>query len=383
MLSRRLLLARAAQLAAIGSLPTAAGAQAAPSVLGGTQTAPTFAPVLPGRVLRFPADHAAHPDFRTEWWYITGALDAPHEHIGFQFTLFRSRLIAPDWTPEQRANPLALQQLMFAHGAVSDARRGKILHAERAARVPLGAGFSLTDCDHFIGNWRIWREDAQPAGQPERFRIQVRDPQLAFDLTLALTQPRMLQGQGGFSQKGPDPRLSSYYVSLPQLTVSGTIRLPDAPPISARGRAWFDQEWSSEVLGDTGVGWDWIGINLDDGGALMAFQIRDAAGRAVYAHAALRDAAGRMTQYGADDVRFEPLRHWVSPRHGGGARYPVAQRISFGPHRIETVPLMDDQELVTRRLGTVAYWEGLSRVSGTLNGRGYLEMTGYASKLKL
>jgi predicted secreted hydrolase len=382
MLSRRLLLARAAQLAAMGSLPVCGGAQAA------SADAPDYAPVLPGRVLRFPADHAAHPDFRTEWWYITGALDAPHEHIGFQFTLFRSRLIAPDWTPEQRANPLALQQLMFAHGAVSDARRGKILHAERAARVPLGAGFSLTDCDHFIGNWRIWREDAQPAGQSERFRIQVRDPQLAFDLTLALTQPRMLQGQGGYSQKGPDPRLSSYYVSLPQLAVSGTIRLPDAtnsaPPIAARGRAWFDQEWSSEVLGDTGVGWDWIGINLDDGGSLMAFQIRDAAGRAVYAHAALRDAAGRMTQYGADEVRFEPLRYWVSPRHGqGGARYPVAQRITFGPHRIETAPVMDDQELITQRLGRVAYWEGLSRVSGTLQGRGYLEMTGYAGRLNL
>ena len=44
------------------------------------------------------------------------------------------------------------------------------------------------------------------------------------------------------------------------------------------GLAWLDHEWSSEYLAPEARGWDWIGINLEDDGALMAFRIRDRQG---------------------------------------------------------------------------------------------------------
>jgi predicted secreted hydrolase len=113
----------------------------------------------------------------------------------------------------------------------------------------------------------------------------------------------------------------------------------------------------------------------------MAFRIRDAAGGTVYAHAALRDAGGRVTQFGPGEVAFEPLRRWTSPRNG--AHYPVAMAVRCGPHRIETVPVLDDQEITARRPLPVSYWEGLVKIRGTLAGRGYLELTGYAAALKL
>ena len=147
------------------------------------------------------------------------------------------------------------------------------------------------------------------------------------------------------------------------------------------GRAWFDHEWSTVLLGDNAVGWDWLGINLFDGGAVMAFRMRDAAGETLYAHATWRDAAGHLRQFASAAVRFAPLRRWVSPRNG--ASYPVELEIRFGEYRLRTRPLLDDQELSTRRPTPVVYWEGLVTVEGSFSGRGYLEMTGYAGRLRV
>ena len=325
-----------------------------------------------GTRLAFPRDHGAHPEFRTEWWYVTGALDTPQADMGFQLTFFRSR----PGIAEGLNSPIAASQILFAHAAIT--RPGdRLLHAERAARANLGAGYSATDCEVHIGSWQMRRHDA---GAEEHFRLKVQDPAFALDLTLTPTQPLLLQGEGGWSQKGPRPALASHYVSWPQLRVAGSLTL-DGKRQAATGRAWFDHEWSSEVLDAGSVGWDWLGINLDDGGALMAFRIRNAAGEIIYAHAALRDAAGRLTQFGTNEVSFTPLRRWTSPRNG--AQYPLRMEIRCGPHRIDTVPVLDDQEISARRPLPVSYWEGLVTIRGTLAGRGYLELTGYANALNL
>jgi predicted secreted hydrolase len=332
------------------------------------EAAPQYAQVLRQTILKFPRDHGAHPDYRTEWWYVTGALDSPQQNIGFQLTFFRVRT----GFAESLASPIAANQMMFAHAAVT-LPSDKLLHAERAARANLGAAFSTSDCDVHIGAWQMRRSET------DVFSITVQDAQFAFDFTLTPTQPKMLQGDGGYSAKGIRPGQASHYVTWPQLRVDGAIVLAGKSQL-ARGTAWFDHEWSSEVLSDTDIGWDWLGINLSDGGALMAFRIRDSAGNTVYAHAALRDAAGRTQQWNGADVKFEPLRRWRSAR---GADYPVALQVSFGPHTVRTNPIIDDQELSTRRPAPVIYWEGLVQLDGTLTGRGYLELTGYAGKITL
>jgi predicted secreted hydrolase len=329
--------------------------------------------VTPGTPLAFPRDHGAHPEFRTEWWYVTGALQIPEQRdLGFQLTFFRSRPGQAEALP----SPIAASQILFAHAAVTRPGSG-LLHAERAARANLGAGFSTTDCDVHIGAWQMQRAGI---GETEGFRLTAQDAAFAFELRLKPTQPLLLQGQNGYSRKGLDPAQASYYVSWPQLEVSGNLVL-DGKRHPAAGRAWFDHEWSSEVLGPGSVGWDWVGINLTDGGALMAFRIRNAAGQTVYAHAAWRDAGGKLQQFGPDEVSFTPQRTWTSPRNG--ARYPVQMEIRCGPHTIQTTPLLDDQEISSRRPLAVSYWEGLVSIEGTLGGRGYLEMTGYANAMTL
>jgi predicted secreted hydrolase len=336
--------------------------------------APTYPDVLPGQRLTFPRDHGAHPDFRTEWWYVTGALQASTETIGiteafgFQLTFFRSRL--PDNAPEDV--PLAARQIMLAHAAIS--RGSRLRHAQRVARAGLGAGLSSTDCAVWLGSWSIERSIQ------DLWTLKCVDPQFAFDLTLKPTQPLLLQGDGGYSRKGPEPHQASWYTSWPQLAVSGQLR-DGAQTLKVQGRAWYDHEWSSQVLGADGVGWDWLGINLADGGALMAFRIRNRDGATVWAHARLRDSAGNTQSFEASQVRFTTLGTWRSPKLPN-ALYPVRLRVEFGPYRIDTKPLFDDQEL-SGGPGGQRYWEGLVRLSGTLSGRGYLELTGYAGKLAL
>jgi predicted secreted hydrolase len=203
----------------------------------------------------------------------------------------------------------------------------------------------------------------------------------ALDLAFTPGQPVLLQGERGFSRKGPLGSQASHYYSLPHLKVSGAI-VQRGRRVQVSGEAWMDHEWSSTLLDPRAVGWDWVGINLDDGGALTAFQVRDRAGRPLWAGGSLRTANGTLTKLGPRDVSFRAERVWRSPRTGG--RYPVQQvvvvRTPSGERRWSLAPLFDDQELDSRRTGGPVYWEGAVRTEG---GRGYLELTGYVSPLKM
>jgi predicted secreted hydrolase len=338
-----------------------------------------YAPVQPGTALQFPRDFGAHPDHRIEWWYVTGWLQRNATRAppcGFQVTFFRVR------TPRQPgASRFAATQLLFAHMAVSDPLVGHILHDERAARGGFGlADAALADTDLHIRDWRLRRE---PAGV---YRATMQGRDFALNLACAPTQPLMLQGQAGFSQKGPSPENASYYYSEPQLQVSGDITVRGRRE-SVTGTAWLDHEWSSALMPPGAVGWDWLGLNLDDGGALMAFQLRaaESSAPAVWAAAQWRGADGAVQQPPRERIRFTPTRHWQSPRNG---RYPVESRISIGTRTLHLRPLLDAQELYAQSMGNT-YWEGAVTAhdaGGNASkpiGRGYWELTGYGQPLRL
>ena len=329
--------------------------------------------VRPGVAMRFPADHGAHPAYRTEWWYVTGRLRTKAgRDLGFQITFFRTR------PRTDAANPsrFSADQVLFAHAALSDPVVGRLLHGERAAREGFGlAQARVGDTDVAIRDWRIVR------GADGRYRTTVTTADFALSLTLRPTQPPLLQGEAGYSRKGPKPGQASYYYSVPHLAVSGRLtRKGGSEAVS--GQAWLDREWSSDYLGGTAVGWDWTGLNLDDGAALMAFRIRGKDGRAIWAGGSLRRANGQVVRFAPGDVRFVPRKRWRSPRTG--ARYPVAQtlqiRLPEGVRAWTLDPLFADQELDARRSGMPVYWEGAVR---TLGGSGYLELTGYAGGLRM
>lgn len=340
---------------------------------GSAVAAPDFTPVLPGRRLVFPDDFGAHPDFRTEWWYVTGWLRRHDERaLGFQITFFRIRT----GIGESNASRFAPRQLMFAHAALADPDFGRLRHSERAARVGFGhAGFTLGRSEVWIGDWRL-------AQQGKRYQAKVRAEDFSYALSLDANAPPLLNGQQGFSSKAVDLRHASYYYSRPQLQVSGSLTL-NGRAETVSGHAWLDHEWSSELLPEGAQGWDWVGINFADGSALMAFRIRDTSGNKQWAAASLR-STGKIDQiFTAQAVSFSPLRNWRSPRTG--INYPVAWRLQLGEREFEVNPLLDDQELDSRRSVGAIYWEGAIRASehGRPVGEGYLELAGYGEKIRV
>jgi predicted secreted hydrolase len=303
-------------------------------------------PSVTPRALEFPRDHGAHPDFRTEWWYVTGWLDGP---LGFQITFFRAR---PE---ETSSNPssFAPRQVLFAHAALADPKRGRLLHDQVAAR----AGHSLAEAE--TARTGVWIDDWSLFLEGRQYQAKIAAREFEYELTFFVSQKPVLQGENGFSRKGYRPHEASFYYSQPQLQVVGTVN-----GRKVTGTAWLDHEWSSAYLAPEAAGWDWTGINFLDGRAMTAFQMRAKKGGIHYA---------------PPGVSFKPLRTWKSPRTG--VEYPVAMQVN--DLRLE--PLMDDQELDARASVGTVYWEGAVRAFAGKEevGRGYLELTGYGKPMKL
>jgi predicted secreted hydrolase len=334
-----------------------------------------YAAVKPGRPLAFPRDYGSHPEFRTEWWYVTGWLTtADGETLGFQITFFRTK---PD-IDESNPSSFAPRQLLIAHCAISDPKRGRLWQDQRVRR----AGLSLAEAEEPDTN--VWIDDWRLAHDGNDYHSNIVAEDFALDLTLTDTQPPLINGAAGVSSKGPAADSASYYYSLPHLKVSGRIARGGRHD-TVSGEAWFDHEWSSQYLDPASSGWDWIGINLDDGSALMGFRIRGANGAARWAGGTLRDAKGSTQSFGPDAVHFEPLRQWTSPRTG--IPYPVEWQVTVGSRTFRLRPLLDDQENDTRLSTGAIYWEGAVRAfegpASLQSGRGYLELTGYGEALKL
>lgn len=342
---------------------------------------PPVTPLPPGQSLQFPRDYGAHPAYKTEWWYATGWVKTPDgKDLGYQVTFFRA---AP---PHDTANPsrFAPHQLIIGHAALSDPAVGKLRHDQRSAREGFGLAYAKTgDTDVKLDDWRMVR------GQDGAYHVKLAANGFTLDLTLRPRQSVLLQGENGFSRKSPDPLSASYYYSEPQLDTTGTITVTGARggakavPMPVTGVTWLDHEWSSAYLDQDAAGWDWVGINLDDGGALMGFHMRSKTGGKLWAHATWRDASGKITHYAQDQVSFTPQRRWRSPRTN--AEYPVATQLATGDILWQIAPLQDDQELDSRRSTGAVYWEGAVTVrrDGAQVGKGYLELTGYVRPMKL
>ncbi len=375
------------------------GTGAAAGVATGRAPAPDTAadqdPVLRGRPLVFPRDHGAHLGAQIEWWYATGWLGTPQAPThGVQVTFFRTATgLARD--VESR---FAARHLVFAHAAVTDLEQGRHWHDQRIARWSGRAGAALAhasvqDADLALGNWSLRR-------QGERWLASL--PARGFELRLdmARTQPVLLQGDQGFSRKGPLEEQASHYYSEPQLALVSQLRTDrpagGTPPMGGAqdsaagntrtlaGRAWLDHEWSHQLLHPEAVGWDWIGMNLFDGTALTAFVLRRANGTALWAGGSVRLPGTAAQSFAHTAVQMQAGRTWRSP--SSGAHYPVRWTLVCPAGAFEVRALMDAQELDSRQSTGTVYWEGLSELlnpQGVRVGLGYLEMTGYAGRLRL
>ena len=182
---------------------------------------------------------------------------------------------------------------------------------KRIARAGFGVAQAAEgDTRVHLRDWELAREGPADASR-YLARVQSEAAGFGFELAFTTTQPVLLQGDAGFSRKGPAPEQFSRYYSQPQMKVEGRLTL-DGRAAAVTGRAWES-----------------------------------------------------------------PVSQ---------ARYPVAWRIDTpaGSHTLEAE--FEAQELDSRASTGNFYWEGLSTLgdaNGRRIGRGYLEMSGYATRLKL
>ena len=336
------------------------------------------------RPLSFPADHGPHDDFQTEWWYYTGNLTAETgEHFGYQLTFFRRALTAPDQR-SARDSAWAADQVYMAHLALTDVSGGKHYSFEKLARGAAGLAGAQTE------PFRVWLEDwsvAGPSAGQARLRAAAKDTSsglnLSLDLNLADLKGPILQGDLGYSRKGPEPGNASYYVSLPRVATAGAVTINDKP-FTVDGLSWMDHEWSTGALGAEQAGWDWFSIQLDDDTELMLFQLRRADGTVdAFSSGTLIAADGSTRQLGPGDFSIQSTGRWRSPRTGG--EYPAAWRVTVpsADLLLSISPWLADQEMDVSQ----KYWEGAVKAEGTRNGQrvagnGYVELTGYAGSMQ-
>ena len=344
--------------------------------------APDWKHAAPGRSLVLTADHTSHPEYKLEWWYYTGNLDAADgRRFGYQLTFFR---VGVNPAPANTSR-WAIRDLFMTHLALTDPGGRRFLYTERLNRTaPAWAGADT-------GRYRVWNEDWEAAldGRAHHLRALGRPdaspdaPPFGIDLRLADDRPPALHGDRGYSQKGSDPGNASHYYSLPRMSTTGAITL-DGRTTPVTGLSWMDHEFGTSFLEPEQIGWDWFAIQLQDGRSLMLYRFRRKDGTLDRrSSGTLVDAVGRVVNLPFDAVTLVPGRTWTSP--GSGARYPTTWSVTLPRERIDlaVTAVLDAQELSTPRSAGVTYWEGAVDVKGTANGsavsgRGYLEMTGYA-----
>lgn len=341
------------------------------------------------RDLSFPLDHGPHLDYQTEWWYYTGNLQAENgRRFGFQLTFFRRALQPPAQMP-RRNSDWATSQVYMAHFALSDITGGKFHAFERLSRGAAGlAGAQAEPFRVWLEDWHVEQIPGRTDECPERsaspcaYRLYAAQNGIILELDLLDQKGPILQGDQGYSQKGAQPGQASYYYSLTRLQLSGKVTL-EGQTFQMVGTGWMDHEWSTSVLSQEQVGWDWFSLQFEDGSELMVFQIRRADDSVdPFSSGTLVTADGRTIRLGKDDFSIEVTGRWVSPN--SGAVYPAGWIIRAPSEGIELEiePHLADQELNV----SYAYWEGAVWVTGLKDGvraagNGYVELTGYSGSM--
>jgi predicted secreted hydrolase len=336
-----------------------------------------FEAAVPGRPFAFPRDHGKHPEFQTEWWYFTGNLTAEDGcHWGFQLTFFRRTMFHET---RHRASSWGVRDLYAAHFALTDGKGRRFFHTGLASREGPGlAGAAVDDLHVYIRGWSCERKE-------DAILLRAAHGGQALDLRLVPVKPLVQHGNSGYSRKGDDPGQASYYYSFSRMTADGTI-MSGGVPLHVQGIAWMDHEFGSSILRQDQAGWDWFSLQLDDGSELMVFRLRRNDGTAERPFGTLILREGTAVDLAGRDIMITPRKTWTSSH--SGAVYPTTWTVEVPQYhlKLEVSPSVDDQELRPTRGVPVAYWEGAVAVEGSsegrpVQGRGYVELTGYAHAL--
>ena len=330
---------------------------------------------LPGWQYDFPRDHHVHREFKTEWWYFTGNLtDESNRRFGYEITFFREG-IRPRGGADDERSRFIVDDLKFAHFAITDAANARFRFDQKTSRGSFGeAAFDDGARVAWIEDWSVMLN-----GDGSFDLVADNSGALAKFHLVAAKLP-VMHGEQGVSAKASGDGHASHYYSIARLNTTGELRIGDSTH-AVRGESWFDHEWATNQLAPDQVGWNWFGLQLSNGCELMLYQMRLANGQIDPASSGtFVQADGTAVHLPSSAFRMQPTRFWKSKT--SGASYPIAWRIEIPEQHLDfnVSAIVDQQELT---LGPLTYWEGAVDLSGSgITGHGYLELTGYAGPLK-
>lgn len=334
----------------------------------------------------------AHETQAVEWWFVQGAYaGADGAWMALLVTLFRSNVRHGDDAAPENGFQLVLA-VLDAEGRnhtvtwIDEPVLREAAEKLRTRRSPI---------DPVVQ--RALLEELEAHGPPRPIQVKARPSQFRASPLEVRWEGFALWQEGGVFHLEFDEPGTGRPVRLRLLADAGRMRVPrdrTAVPLGAgmayrtyprlrlegtrdgaeplRGHAWLDHQWGStdwfhDPTAKTLLGWDWFGINLDDGSDWLVMLHRDARSGAPVAHqATMRGADGRTRT--SRRFTLTPLRFWESPRTH--VRYPVAWRIEVEDLDavLEFEPAADDQEVPTFSINH-GLWEGAGRVRGTVAGR--------------
>lgn len=332
-----------------------------------------FARALKPRTFLFPRDHGPHPEFQTEWWYFTGNLETTdRRHFGYQLTFFRSALMP---RPSSRDSAWATNQVYMAHFALTDTTSQQFHHFERFSRSAKNLAGAAAE------PFRVWLEDWFAKGGISvtlPITLSAKEERIGINLELDSSKPIVLQGMDGLSQKSSEPGNASYYYSFTRMPTVGRIQVGE-DTFEVSGHSWLDREWSTSALGKNQVGWDWFSFQFDDGREMMYYQLRLQDGTPdPLSRGMLVSGEGETESISPHQIQIDVLERWTSRQTG--SIYPSKWRLRLDEKELvlEVTPRLPQQEIDA----TFRYWEGAVTINGrfsggTIEGSGYIEMTGY------
>jgi predicted secreted hydrolase len=349
--------------------------------------------------MSFPQDHGTHDQFDIEWWYLTANLqDEAGDPYGLQWTLFRFKNPSPSNYQAEVNNsssslnnsPVTLNestvsldkkwhnnQIYMAHASIHSLDTHWF--SEKFARGGVGnAGLTTLPLSLFIDDWQWLNSDGDAGLFPSTLTFSATDTskpnvEARATFTLKQTGPLVQHGENGFSVKSNSGHASHYY-SAPFISIEGeltqAIDTVTTAPIKLKGQAWFDQEWTSQLL-DTGTqGWDWLSLHLDDGNKIMAFRMR-LKNQDDYVTGSYITNTGEQITLQPRDLTLQP----VSVKKVDGRQLPLIWKLMIPSKKIDlTISTLKDKQWNN---AAIPYYEGMVKIEGSHGGAGFLELTGY------
>src|ERR1700738_1623267 len=261
-----------------------------------------WAIAVPGCQITLPQDHFPHYQFRTEWGYFTGNVKtADGRPFGYQLTFLRHGY-RPPGIGQPVTSRFVINDVKFAHFAVTDVSAGKFHFDSRVSRGAFGeAGFA-------DGNRLAWIDNLG-LDFNNNFKLTASAKDYAIELELTPERPAVLQGENGLSQKADGEGHASYYYSITRLKTSGTIKI-GAANYKVEGRSWFDREWATNQLTPEQSGGNWFAVQLSDGSDMMLYQMRlRNGGIDSHSNGKWIAADGASTELAADEFRLFPEKY--------------------------------------------------------------------------